>query len=107
MQRSHTAIFQSFEFFLKKSLRKVLHSGAVLHRGISGLPLQDLDELHKKNKQTRKTQQLVKHLLKTKQNKNSKKVILNMNHTPKPHFQLCQFKIFINLKSLIKFVNTR
>lgn len=53
MQRSHTAIFQSFEFFLKKSLRKVLHSGAVLHRGISGLPLQDLDELHKK-KQTDK-----------------------------------------------------
>ena len=87
LQKSSVGVYKSFELFLKKSPRKVLYSETILHRGMSSLPLQDLGELHlkKKKNNTHKTCET------PSKNKTKKfKVTLNMNHTPKLYFQLCQ-----------------
>lgn len=71
-------ICKSFEFSFKMSLRKVLHSRAVLHRGTWGLPLQDLDELHLK-----KQKKIVETPSKNKTKFKRSDLKLNMIHTPK------------------------
>ena len=94
--------------FFKKSPREVLYSGTILHRGMSSLPLQDLDELHLKKKQKNKKKQKHKTCETPSKNKTEKFKESDLKYEPYPKASFPTLSV--NFSKFIisdKFVKTR